>query len=76
MAKQGAPSSTKPSVFDQMREFLLDVKAEMSKVAWPSKDELKVSTSVVLLLLVVLAIIVGVYDFIFQKGVMLLTKLG
>ena len=76
MAKQGASSSTKPSVLVRVREFLLDVKAEMSKVAWPSKDELKVSTSVVLLLLVILAVIVGIYDFIFQKAVMLLSKLG
>jgi preprotein translocase SecE subunit len=41
----------------------------MSKVAWPDKEELKSSTSIVLLMLAILAAIVGVFDTVFQAVV-------
>lgn len=42
--------------------YLSDVKAEMSKVSWPTKEELRDSTIIVIVLSVVLAIFVFVVD--------------
>jgi preprotein translocase SecE subunit len=47
----------------------------MKKVTWPTRDELKTSTSVVLLLLVVCAAVIYVYDAIFQVLVFGLLRL-
>lgn len=76
MAKQTTASvEAKPTLFARVRDFYQDVMVEMSKVTWPSKDELKSSTSVVLFLLGVIAAIVYVYDFVFQFGVLGLIKI-
>ncbi len=42
--------------------YLSDVKAEMSKVSWPTKEELRDSTIIVIVLSVILAIFVFVVD--------------
>ncbi len=60
----------KPTIFNRMQDFYQGVMVEMSKVTWPTKDELKSSTSVVLFLLGVITVIVYVYDIIFQFGVL------
>ncbi len=72
MAKQitAASGEVKPSLFNRVHEFYQDVMVEMGKVTWPSKDELKASTSVVLFLLGVITVIVYAYDIIFQFGVL------
>jgi len=72
MAKQ----EEKPSLYEKVRTFLEEVRSEMSKVAWPSKDEIKSSTSVVLMLLVLLAVIIGGMDFLFRTVVVTLLKLA
>lgn len=56
----------KPGLFDRIAEFYQDVKVEMSKVTWPSKEDLKASTVIVLLVLALFGIVIGCYDFIFQ----------
>ena len=48
---------------------------EMSKVTWPSQDELKSSTQVVLLMLAVIATLIYFYDVLFQVVVLNLFKL-
>jgi preprotein translocase subunit SecE len=72
MSKQTtvAGGEVKPSLFNRVQGFYQDVMAEMSKVTWPTKDELKASTSVVLFLLGVITVIVYVYDIVFQFGVL------
>lgn len=77
MARQptAAGVEAKPTLFMRVRDFYQDVMVEMSKVTWPSKDELKSSTSVVLFLLGVITVIVYVYDIIFQFGVLGLFKI-
>jgi preprotein translocase subunit SecE len=75
MAKQAtATLEQKPSVFARVREFYDEVKWEMGKVTWPTKDELKSSTSVVLLLLGIITVVVYVFDIVFQYSIMGLLK--
>ncbi|HOZ48899.1 MAG TPA: preprotein translocase subunit SecE [Candidatus Hydrogenedentes bacterium] len=77
MAKQTvAPTGTKPSIGARIRDFFQEVKLEMSKVTWPPREELKSSTQVVLILLVVTAAVIYVYDVGFQYLVVWLLQIG
>ena len=62
MAKQASAVAQRPGVLTRVRVFVQEVKAELGKVVWPTKDELKSHTSVVLFLLFVMAGIVFVLD--------------
>jgi len=52
----------KPSVAD----FMITAEGEMKKVSWSSKEEITVSTFIVILVVVILAIILGISDLSFQ----------
>ena len=43
-------------MFDKIKKFFNDVYVEMQKVAWPSKEELIGSTTVVIIMSVAMAI--------------------
>jgi preprotein translocase subunit SecE len=77
MAKQSVALAERPSAFARLRDFFQEVKVELAKVAWPSRNELKQSTSIVLMVLGLFGLIVFVYDFFFSHFVlMLLRSLG
>ena len=46
--------------------FISEVKAEVFKITWPTKDDLKKATMVVLVFVVVVAIIIGTMDIVLQ----------
>ena len=50
------------SSMDQFREFLKDVRTEASKVSWPTRDELRDSTAVVIVTVLLLAAFIGIVD--------------
>lgn len=45
-------------MFKKLSTYLRDVKTEMSKVSWPTRDELVESTGIVILLSLVLAVFI------------------
>ncbi|MCK4852132.1 MAG: preprotein translocase subunit SecE [Candidatus Omnitrophica bacterium] len=47
--------------------FLGQVKTEMGKVAWPSREELISSTVVVILATLVLGVFIGICDFVLSR---------
>ena len=47
--------------------FFNDIKLEMTKVAWPTKDELIGSTVIVLVSLAILSAFIGVCDIVLSK---------
>jgi preprotein translocase subunit SecE len=47
-------------------DFLISVQAEIDKVTWPSKSEVHKATIVVLVLLVSMAIVIFMFDLIWQ----------
>tara|TARA_B100000073_G_scaffold339271_1_gene337486 strand:- start:1547 stop:1729 length:183 start_codon:yes stop_codon:yes gene_type:complete len=51
----------------KMQNFFKDVRFEMSKVSWPTWEELKSSTYVVLTLSLILILFLFVVDFILAK---------
>ena len=50
-------------------KFLKEVKTELLKVSWPSKNEIVGSTIVTIVVSVILSIFIGIVDFILDKGV-------
>jgi len=53
-------------------KFLGQVKAEMKKVAWPSKEELISSTVVVISATIFLGVFIGICDLILSRAINLL----
>ncbi len=51
------------------------LKSECGKISWCSKDKLKKNTFVVVVIILVLAIVIGVLDFVFSKGWIMLRDL-
>jgi len=46
--------------------FLRDVQGEIRKVTWPSWDELKKATTVIVLFVILLGLVIGLMDSILQ----------
>ena len=57
-------------------KFFKDYKSEFKKIAWPSKEETAKSTVVVVSTIVVFAVAIAILDFLFSKGLTLLSHLG
>ena len=51
----------------KITKFFSEVKTEMSKVTWSSREELVHSAVIVLSVMIVLAIFLGIVDFIFAR---------
>lgn len=54
---------------NKVATFINDIKLEMQKVSWPSKQELIGSTAVVLISLALLSAFVGVCDVVLSTAV-------
>ena len=48
-------------------QFLKEVRIELKKVSWSSREELKNSTIIVLVSITILAVVIGCFDFIMSK---------
>jgi preprotein translocase subunit SecE len=48
-------------------QFLRDVRNELRKVTWPTFDELKKATTVIIIFVTVLGLLIGVMDALFQQ---------
>lgn len=64
-----------PGVVKRVASFAQDVKNETDKVTWPSQEDLKASTTVVIMFLFLLAAIIGGLDVVFQNAVLMLFRL-
>jgi preprotein translocase subunit SecE len=53
------------------RRFARDVRGELRRVSWPDRDQLRQSTAVVLIIVIVLALYVAAVDVVFQSLVRL-----
>jgi len=59
---------------NRITKFLSEVKSELKKVTWPSRDELKGSTMVVIVLTFLLAFFIGIVDFFISKIITFLIR--
>ena len=53
------------------RRFARDVRSELRRVSWPDRDQLRQSTAVVLIIVIVLALYIAAVDVVFQSLVRL-----
>jgi preprotein translocase subunit SecE len=49
------------------RKFTRDVRSELRRVSWPNREQLRQSTAVVLIIVLVLAAYVAAWDFVFGR---------
>jgi preprotein translocase subunit SecE len=54
-------------VIEKIRQFLLEVRAEMEKVSWPGRQEVQAATIVIIALVVLLAAFIGAVDFVVSR---------
>ena len=74
-AKASKPDkASKPGVFKRIARYFKDLKGEVKKVVWPTKEQVKNNTIVVLVTCAVAAIFVCCLDFIFSTLVQLLVE--
>ena len=55
-------------MIEKIKKFMSDVVVEMKKVSWPSMNELKGSTTVVIVTVIIVAIFIGIVDRILSLG--------
>lgn len=49
-------------MFEKIRKFLGEIRVEMRKVTWPTREELKESTKLVIIATFVVTIFIGLID--------------
>jgi preprotein translocase subunit SecE len=57
------------SFVEKAKRFLGEVKIEATKVSWPTRDELRESTVVVIVAVFIISIFIYVIDIVIGKGV-------
>ena len=70
--QQKQPQSKGGGFLAGPRRFARDVRGELRRVSWPDRDQLRQSTAVVLIIVLVLAVYVAAVDFVFQSLVRLI----
>ena len=73
-AKKAAakPSEQKPSLYQRTRQFFREVRIELKKVTWPSRKETLASTSVVLVVVFIVAVYLGLVDMALSRALKLI----
>ena len=69
-----ATAAEKPNPWNRLRDYVLEVRTEIEKVTWPTREDLKTHTVVVLWFLAILALAIGAMDVTFQKAVLTLFR--
>lgn len=62
------------NIFKKSLNFLKEVKIELGKVSWSTREELIGSTFVVIVVTGIMATFIGVIDLVLSKGLSLLFK--
>ena len=68
-------NSEKPNFFQRIKRWFKETAGELRKVSWPSREEALSLTRIVLIVTIILAAVLGVFDFIFARLVGLLVNI-
>jgi len=49
-------------MFNRLVRFIKEVRNELKRVSWPSRDDVRESTTVVIVVVLVLAVFIGLVD--------------
>jgi len=61
-------------IFEKTANFITEVKVEMQKVSWSSKEELIGSTTVVIVSTLLLAMFIGMVDIVLSRCINLILR--
>ncbi len=75
MAKQVQVAAPTPNIIVRTITYFQDVRGELEKVTWPSREDLKAHTLVVLFFVALLSVMIGTMDVVFQRLVLMLFSL-
>ncbi|MGP8154070.1 MAG: preprotein translocase subunit SecE [Smithella sp.] len=59
-------------MIQKITQFIKEAKIELKKVTWPTPKQTMASTAVVIILVFVLSVILGIFDFVLAKAVKLI----
>jgi len=62
------------NIFNKINNFIKEAIAELKKVIWPTKKDLKNSTIVVITTIIIASIFIGLVDIFFTKTLTLFMK--
>jgi len=62
------------NTFNKIKNFLKEARAELKKVIWPTKKDLKNSTIVVISTIIIASIFIGLVDIFFTKALTLFMR--
>ncbi len=65
----------KKSFFARMKKYFKDTKSELKKVTWPSKEQLKQNTIVIITFIIIVGIFLFAIDMLFSWLSSLLTNI-
>jgi preprotein translocase subunit SecE len=71
-----AAKAAKLSVFARFGRYLNDVRAELRRVVWPSRQEVVNSSGIVITTLIIFVVLITIYDQIALFIVNTLSKIG
>jgi preprotein translocase subunit SecE len=54
-------------IFQKVMQFFSEAKTELKKVTWPSRKQTLASTSVVIIIVLIVAIYLGIVDYVLAK---------
>jgi preprotein translocase subunit SecE len=63
---RAVPAREGPSLIDRIRRYLREVRAELARVDWPSRQEITAMTVVVVVVLIAMALYLGAWDLLFS----------
>jgi len=64
----------KPNLFGRIKDWFVDIKAELKRVVWPSFKKVKMNTAIVILFVFVLGAVIWILDWLFSTGIAFLIK--
>ena len=53
----------KASLFSRIKRYFKETKSELKKVTWPSKDQIKNNTGIIIVFIILVAIFLSICDF-------------
>ncbi len=62
----------KPNVFARIKNWFVDMKAELKRVVWPSFKKVRQNTLIVIVFVLIVGAVIWILDWLFSSGIALL----
>ncbi len=59
----------KPGVFTRIKDWFVDMKAELKRVVWPSFAKVRQNTLIVLIFVLIVGAVIWILDWLFNSGI-------